>query len=395
MIIRSLELHERDRMKATLSLTHKCNLGCRYCYAGKAVKEDMSLATAQKIVDFAMESGGIGQRVEFGFFGGEPLLRFDLIKDIVAYIRSKEQKAGCRAILSITSNGTLLNQTMLDFFKAEDIQLCISIDGPAGTHDLNRIQRSGAGSFTLVEKGLRMAMDSLDSVQVNAVYGPETIDSLPQTVAFFTDMRVPFIHLNPNIRSTWPEELQPRLSQICMDIAEHYIQCYQRGQEIAVNLIDSKLMLFLKDGYGAEDKCGMGETEWGFAPSGNIYPCERFIGEDDDLSMCIGNIHTGFDTSRRCVVLAKKGNRNEECARCGLSKYCMNWCGCTNHFMTGRSDMASSMLCALERATINAAKHVLTTLSQSDNELFTDHLMRYLCKGRTTINNQQNGGLVS
>ena len=91
-----------------------------------------------------------------------------------------------------------------------------------------------------------------------------------------------------------------------MDIATHYIQCYERGQEVALNLIDSKLMLFLKDGYGAEDRCGMGDTEWGFAPSGNIYPCERFVGEDDDLSMCIGNIHTGFETSRRCAVLSKK-----------------------------------------------------------------------------------------
>ena len=103
---------------------------------------------------------------------------------------------------------------MLDFLKMEDISLCISIDGPAEIHDLNRVQRNSQGSFSLVEKGLQMAMDSLDLVQVNAVYGPETIDSLPRTVAFFTDMFVPFIHLNPNISSVWPEDVQPKLPQI-------------------------------------------------------------------------------------------------------------------------------------------------------------------------------------
>jgi len=368
-------------VKATLSLTHNCNLGCRYCYAGKTAKADMSFATVQRIVDFVMEDAAYRQRTEFGFFGGEPLLRFDLIQQAVKYIRLKEKELGIRSIISLTSNGTLLSQSMLDFFKDEGIMLCISMDGPQQTHDRNRVQRNGAGSFALVEKKLHQALKTMNTVQVNAVYGPETVDFLPQTVAFFTELRVPFIHLNPNIRAQWPDDVKARLPRICMDVAEHYMQCYRSGQETAVNMLDSKLMLFLKDGYGTEDKCGMGETEWGFAPSGNIYPCERFIGEDDDLSMCIGNIHTGFDTSRRCAVLAKKGNRNEECKTCGLSKYCMNWCGCTNHFMTGRSDMVGTMFCALERASVNAAKHVFITLSQSDNELFTDHLMRCLCKG--------------
>jgi len=379
-------------VKATLSLTHNCNLGCRYCYAGRAAKGDMTFSTAQKIVDFVMETAHSEQKAEFSFFGGEPLLRFDLIKDITEYIRKKEQETGVAAVLSLTSNGTLLTEPILDFFKSNNITLCISIDGPAETHDLNRIYKNGSGSFATVAKKLHMALDKLDTLQVNAVYGPETVDSLPQTVAFFTELHVPFIHLNPNISARWTEDALAKLPQVCMSIAEHYMQCYQRGQEITLNMIDSKLVLFLKKGYAPEDRCGMGKTEWGFAPSGNIYPCERFIGEDDDLSLCLGNINTGFDAARRCDMLARKGNRNPECRTCSLSTYCMNWCGCTNYHMTGDTELAGSMLCAMERASIKAAEHVFITLSQLNNELFTDHLMRYLCKGRTITNNQQNGG---
>jgi uncharacterized protein len=166
-----------------------------------------------------------------------------------------------------------------------------------------------------------------------------------------------------------------------MQIADYYMQSYQRGNEIAVNLIDGKILLLLKGGYTAEDICCMGETEWGFAPSGNIYPCERLVGEDDGSSLCLGNIHTGLDVGRRCSLLEQRGNHDEECRDCDYRKYCMNWCGCTNYHMTGHTDSVGPMMCASEKAAIHAAKHVLITLSRLDNELFLDHLMHYMHEG--------------
>jgi uncharacterized protein len=366
-------------MEFTLSLTHRCNLSCTYCYSGRAVKKDMSFATAQKIVDFAMDITPPGRKIEFGFFGGEPLLCFGLVKETTSYIREKQKERPVR--LSITTNGTLLTQSILDFLKREKVDLCISIDGPAHVHDLNRCYKDGRGSFADVARNLQEAIERLDYVQVNAVYGPDTIDFLPESVSFFTQLGVQVIHLNPDICASWTKDAYPKLRETYMQIANHYVQSYQHGQEIAVNLIDSKNILFLKGGYAAGDMCGMGETEWGFAPSGNIYPCERFIGEDSDPSLCLGNIHTGLDLTRRCSLLKRRGNSNRECKTCEYKRYCMNWCGCTNHFMTGHTDLAGSMLCASEKEIIKAAKHVFVTLSQTDNELFIDHLMKYLHEG--------------
>jgi uncharacterized protein len=336
----------------------------------------MTFATAREIVDFAMEISPPGKDTHFSFFGGEPLLRFGLMKKIIYYIRKKEGEAGKPVSLSVTSNGTILTEHILDFFKEQSVYLCISIDGPAQVHNLNRRYKDGRTSYEDVIRNLRFALDRLPTLQVNAVYGPDTIDFLPETVSFFSQLGVPSIHLNPNISALWEEKVFPKLRANYMQVAQHYIRNFRHGQEIAINLIDNKIILLLKGGYEDEDRCGMGETEWGFAPSGNIYPCERFIGDDDNCSLCLGDIHKGPDQSRICSLLKHRGNHDEKCLTCSLQKFCMNWCGCTNYYMTGQTDSAGPMLCESEKAAIQIAKEVLIDLKDSD--LFLNHFFRYL-----------------
>lgn len=370
-------------MKLTLSLTHNCNLNCPYCYAGRKFKKDMSFDTAKKIIDYGMLMATPGERVEIGFFGGEPFLRFKQIKEIVAYSREIEQRSHSPIDFHITTNGTLLTTQNLSFLQDENIGLCVSIDGPAYIHDRNRRYRNGRGSFNTVMRNLGLAAEALDKVQVNAVYAPESIGSLAEIVSFFVDYEIPLIHLNPNITSTWDEPNIELLEDSYRAVADVYIDSYQKGNEIAVNLIDSKVIVFLKQGYEGADRCGMGTTELGFAPSGNIYPCERFIGQDDGGALCLGNIHTGINITNRCAVLKQRGNHNPECATCSLGKYCMNWCGCTNYFMTGDAGLSSTFLCRSEKASMQAAQYTLDTLH--NNDLFVDHFYRYLNKGRQFI----------
>jgi uncharacterized protein len=368
-------------MRISLSLTHRCNLACEYCYAGKSFNRDMSLATAKEIVDWAEEITPPGRLIEYYFFGGEPLLCFQRMKEITECIHEREANGAAHPVrLSITTNGTLLTQPVLDFIAAENVDLCVSLDGPRHVHDLKRRYRDGRGSFDQVVGNLKKAVDQLDHVQVNAVFGPETVESLPESVAFIADLGVSAVHLNADICASWRPDTYACLEGVYEQIADHYIESYQGGRELAVNLIDSKSIIFLKGGYAPQDKCGMGETEWGFAPSGNIYPCERFIGEDENAFLCLGNIHTGLDTARRDALLEQRGNHNAACAHCTLEGYCMDWCGCTNYYMTGHTDLAGPMLCAGEKALVQAAGRVFTTLH--DNELFVDHLLAYVREGR-------------
>lgn len=363
-------------MKSTLSITHNCNLGCSYCYAGKKFKKEMSMETAKKCVDFSLNMATINDPVEFGFFGGEPLLKFDLIRQIVAYIREKGRSHDIS--MQITTNGTLITPEILSFVKKERIGLCFSIDGPEHLHDKERRYRNGKSSFNRTVNNLKRAVDTLDKLQVNAVYSPDTVSSLPETVDFFVNLGIPLIHLNPNISADWQGVDFFTLKNSYESVANLYINYYRHRREIAVNQLDSKIIVFLKGGYDASDRCGMGKTEWGFAPSGNIYPCERFIGEDDAGELCIGNVYSGLRYSRRCAVIKECGNQNPECTCCSLQKYCMNWCGCTNYSMTGKTNLANSFLCASEKASMGAAKLALSSLK--DNNLFINHFYRYLAK---------------
>ncbi len=368
-------------MKGMISLTHRCNLSCRYCYSGKSLKEDITPATMVRAVDFILDVAGEDRTIEMGFFGGEPLLRFDLIQEGTEYIRMREAQTGKRISIGITTNGTIMTPAMLACFKKQRVSLCISIDGPASVHDLNRVYGDGRGSHAVVEEGLDLAMAELKGIEVNAVYGPDTLGNLPETVSWFIGKGVGSIHLNPSISADWSGVTHEAFLEAYAEVAQRYIESYETGTEVAVDFLDNKIVLFINGGYAAQDICRMGEKEWGIAPSGNIYPCERFIGEDTDLSFCLGNLETGLLYRKRCGLLERRGNRNPQCRTCDLSKYCMNWCGCTNHFTSGRTDLVAPAICASERAAILVARQAFVTLTERGNQLFLDHLENYVEEG--------------
>lgn len=342
---------------------------------GEKFNRDMSFNTAKKIINFAKTITPLDQVINIGFFGGEPLLCYDLIKKIIDFSQKGTQIERV-FLFSITTNGTLLGEHELEYFKSQKVDLCISIDGPARIHDLNRSYKNGRGSFNRVLQNLRLALDIQGFVQVNAVYCPKTFLFLPTTISFFKKLGISSIHLNPDICATWKESDISKLGQSYMKVANEYIQSYENGNEIAINIIDSKIILLLKGGYGTDDVCGMAETEWAFAPSGNIYPCERFIGEDNDPTFCLGNIHTGLNQNNICSILKHRGNKEKRCQSCKIQSYCMNWCGCTNYYTSGYTDTTGKLQCESEKALMKAAKHVLITLK--DNDLFLDHFLKYI-----------------
>jgi len=364
-------------MKFTLNITHRCNLRCSYCYAGEKVNRDMSDDIAAQGVDLAFSLVSPGQKLDFSFFGGEPLLRMDLIKRVVEKIHVRAGQRQTPVQLSITTNGTLIDDNILDFLADNEIDLCVSVDGPARIHDHYRKYPDGRGSFADLLPRLQAARKRLQRIQVNAVFSPRTFEQLPMVLDFFRSLQIPVVHLNPNISANWKEEHLRKLPAVYDRLAEIYLDAFRKEEPLAVNLFDSKMILFMKDGYGPGDKCSMGQKELAVAASGNIYPCERFIGNDNDPSFVIGNVTNGFNTEKRCQILSARGNRNLACQTCAISKYCMNWCGCTNFHMSGSTDLAGQMLCAMEQTTVMTAKRLFTTLIDDDNDTFLDHLMQY------------------
>lgn len=147
---------ERREVKFTIIITRRCNMSCTYCYSDNGAA-DIDEDTARRAVDLAYELVPPGEPLDLGFFGGEPLLRFDLMKKVVPYVRVKEKQACVQTALSVTTNGTVVNPDVLRFLREERFAYCVSLDGPRDVHDRYRVFADGSGSFARVTRNLRPA----------------------------------------------------------------------------------------------------------------------------------------------------------------------------------------------------------------------------------------------
>jgi uncharacterized protein len=217
------------------------------------------------------------------------------------------------------------------------------------------------------EKAFKIA-----SQPVNAVYSDQTVQQLPQTVDYLVELGVKNIYLNLDISAKWTQEHAEQLSKVFEVLAEKYLQFYLHGSPKFINIIDNKIAVILRGGYGPFERCRMGTGELAFGPTGNFYPCERLVGSDDGKTNCLGNVVEGTIRPSTCKTVPSAAT-NTECTQCGLSEYCMNWCGCTNYHSTGSYDKVSAFMCAHERATINIAYQMIQRMKENGID-FSHHI---------------------
>jgi len=359
-------------MKYTLFLTRRCNLACEYCYVGK-VDSSMTLDVAARIIDFALKNTPPAEEVDLGFFGGEPLLEYRLLEAITSYVEAHASYDARRVKLSIVTNGTLVTEDVARFMRRHRIGITVSCDGPPAIHDRFRHLLGGGGSSALVERGIRAALAVLERVPVNAVYRPDTVEALPEVVDYLSSLGVRQIYLNPDFSAAWTEEAVARVPAIYRVVADRYMQFYREGRPHFISLIDSKITVMLRGGYQPVERCRMGKGEFAFDPTGRVFPCERLVSKAPDDHV-IGPANGLLRIGPLQDHFAPGPPINAECAACGVGDYCVNWCGCSNYFMTGHYNRVSPFLCTSERTLIELAATVFETLESELGPTFTDHL---------------------
>lgn len=359
-------------MKYTLFLTHSCNLACSYCYVSKS-KDRMSLDIAQTVIDFAYRHTPPGEDIDIGFFGGEPLLEFPLLKEITGRVRAHPEFDPCRVKLGLATNATLFTPEILDFLRRNEILATVSCDGPPAVQDRYRRFANGAASSPSVEAGLRMALERLPHVPVNAVFAPDTLGQLPETIDYFSSLGIREIYLNPDFSAHWgPAEVE-RLPGIYESITSRYIDFYRRGRPHYISLIDVKITVILRGGYQPSEHCRMGEREFAFTASGRVLPCERLASADPE-EHTIGSANGLVQIGPLRDHFAPGPPLNEACLKCTVKDYCTNWCGCSNFFMTGHYNRVSPFLCISERASIQLAMKAMETVESELGPVFVNHL---------------------
>jgi uncharacterized protein len=339
---------------------------------GKADRA-MPLEVATGIVDFAFRNTPPSEDVDLGFFGGEPLLEFPLIEAITRYVENHPGHDAKRVKLSVVTNGTLLTPEIACFLQAHRVGITVSCDGPPFVHDRFRRFPGGRGSSAAVERGIRTALAVLGRVPVNAVYRPETLPHLPEVVDHLSSLGVRQIYLNPDFSAAWTEREVERVPGIYQALADRYVRFYREGRPHFISLIDSKITVMLRGGYQPLERCRMGTGEFAFDPLGRVFPCERLVSSAPE-EHAIGSVGGFVQIGPLRGHLAPGPAINAECAACGVRAYCVNWCGCSNFFMTGHYNRVGPFLCASERSLLALAAEVFETLESERGPTFTEHL---------------------
>jgi uncharacterized protein len=364
-------------MDFTLCLTHDCNLRCAYCYAGPKTARRMAWKVARQAVEFCLDHTlkraeliGRPPAAQLGYFGGEPLLEWPLLKRSAEYTMDRADRAHITLKKTVTTNMTLLDEGKVAWLRDNHFYLGLSLDGNAAMHDALRRLSGGSGSHAAAAQALRFFRGPVPNAEVIVVVDPRNVAHLADSVQWLLAEDMRNIALNPNFYIAWPKPALTLWRAACERIADLYIEHYRRSIPVRINIIDGKIRTRIKEGYDPCDRCGFGDNEIAIAPSGNIYPCERIVADDSNAELRIGNVFTGFDAARRDRVVACRGNTVDECADCPVRDRCMNWCSCINYATTGAIDRVDGLVCYHERMVIAVADRVGATLFSERNPAF-------------------------
>jgi len=365
-------------MDFTLCLTHACNLRCVYCYAGRKHGRRMPWEVAQRAVDFSLGhavtrarlTGKPPRETQLGYFGGEPLIEWDLLRRSADYAIAEAERLGVGLKRTVTTNMTLLDEGKAGWLRDRAFYIGLSLDGNAAMHDTLRLHADGRGSHADCAPALRFFRGPGAQAEVIVVVDPGNVLHLADSVAWLVGQGIRRISLNPNFYLDWPAAALDSWRGQYGRVADLYAASFREGRPLNLNVFDSKIRTRIKEGYAACDRCGFGENEIAIAPSGNIYPCERVVGDDDNDELRIGNVFDGFDNAKRASLVACRGNTVAECRDCPVRDRCMNWCACVNYATTGAINRVGGVVCFHERLSIELADRVAGRLFAEQNPSF-------------------------
>ncbi len=359
----------------TLFLTHHCNLRCSYCYVHEKRHATMPVEVGRKAIDLALRLAK--DRLQISFFGGEPLLEWDLLTELYRYGRDRTAERGVRPIFALTTNGMMLDEDRLTFLRDNDIKVGFSIDGNREAQDATRRKAGGGSSYDRTLDRLRLAVKHLPDLQTISVIDPANVTYLADSVRELLSVGCRRITLNPNWLADWSDEAVRRVwAERYEEIADIYVDRFVRHDPARISFIEDKIITRLKSGYAPCDQCDFGRRDFAVSASGKIYPCERQVGGDDEGSepMVIGDVERGFDKRRQRNLLRGVKQIPDECRRCALADRCANWCPCTNLALSGELGRPGGLLCFHEQLCVKWADEAAGRLYAERNAPF---MMRF------------------
>lgn len=359
-----------------LNVTHDCNLRCRYCFADEGAYHGergmMSAEVGRAALDFLCTHSGGRRNLEVDFFGGEPLMNFPVVKEIVAYGRALEKTTDKRFRFTLTTNGVLLTDEILAFCNEEMGNLVLSIDGRRAVHDRMRPFASGAGSYDRIVDKLLKAADSRHQQNyfVRGTFTRHNTDFAADVLHLadlgFRQISVEPVVAHPEDDYALRMEDVPALCEQYDLLAAEMIKRQREGRPFHFFHFN----IDLEQGpcvYKRLSGCGTGCEYLGVTPAGTLYPCHQFVG-DEDFEM--GDVFTGVRrtdlvrTFRACNVYTR-----EACRTCFARLYCSGGCAANAYHFTGDVNGTYDVGCALQKKRVECAIMLQAALSDADESI--------------------------
>ncbi|MCI6629183.1 MAG: thioether cross-link-forming SCIFF peptide maturase [Lachnospiraceae bacterium] len=354
-----------------LHIAHDCNLACRYCFAEEGEYHGrralMSYEVGCKALDFLVRNSGNRVNLEVDFFGGEPLMNWQVVKDLVAYGRSLEEPWHKKFRFTLTTNGILLNDEVQEFVNKEMANVVLSIDGRKEVHDRMRPFRGGQGSYDIVVPKYRKLAESRNQTNyyVRGTFTRHNLD-FAADVMHLADLGFEQISVEPVVAAEDEEyairrEDIPRILEEYDKLAVELIRRKKEGK--GVNFFH--FMIDLEGGPCVAKRlsgCGSGTEYLAVTPWGDFYPCHQFVGQEEFL---MGNVDEGIvrtdirDSFKSCNVYAK-----DKCKDCFARFYCSGGCAANSYNFHGNINDAYDIGCELQRKRIECAIMIKAALAE-------------------------------
>ena len=356
-----------------LHIAHDCNLACQYCFAEEGEYHGrralMSFEVGKKALDFLIANSGNRRNLEVDFFGGEPLMNWQVVKDLVAYGREQEKLHDKNFRFTLTTNGVLLNDEIMEFCNKEMANVVLSIDGRKEVHDKMRPFRKGAGSYDLIVPKFQKFAESRhqDKYYVRGTfthYNPDfSADVLHLADIGFKQISVEPVVAEPKEPYAITEEDLPQLFEEYDKLAAEMVRRHKEGDDF--NFFH--FMIDLEGGPCVAKRlsgCGSGTEYLAVTPWGDFYPCHQFVGNEKFL---LGNVDEGIknteirDEFKCCNVYAK-----EKCRKCFARFYCSGGCAANAYNFSGDICGAYDIGCELQKKRIECA--IMIKAAEADCE---------------------------
>ena len=358
-----------------LHIAHDCNLACQYCFAEEGEYHGrralMSFEVGKQALDFLIANSGNRKNLEVDFFGGEPLMNWQVVKDLVAYGREQEKLYDKHFRFTLTTNGVLLNEEILEFANREMSNVVLSIDGRKEVHDAMRPFRGGKGSYDLIVPKFQQVAKSRNQTNyyVRGTFTRHNLD-FSGDVLHLADLGFKQISVEPVVAS--PEDpyslRQEDLDQICREYDALAAEMVRRhGTDQDFNFFH--FMIDLTGGpcvYKRLSGCGSGTEYLAVTPWGDFYPCHQFVGEED---FKMGTVFEGItntelrDSFKSCNVYAK-----EKCRECFARFYCSGGCAANSYKFHQSIHDAYDIGCVLQKKRVECAIMIKAAIAEQEEQ---------------------------